>query len=67
MNAEILAWAKANFTFTIDSENVRPPFKLLFIEVDSHCVLDFYISNAWGRKQLEHDMNRFMLELEKVL
>ena len=67
MNPEILAWAKATFTFTIDPMNVRRPFKLLFIEADSHCVLDLYISHARNRKQLEYDMNQFMLELEKVL
>ncbi len=67
MNAEILAWAKATFIFSIDPENVRPPFKLLFIEMDSHCVLDFYISHATNRKQLEYDMNQFMLGLEEIL
>ena len=65
MNIEILQWAKANFAFTIEEQPDQ--LLLLFIESDSHCILDHYISHAGNRKQLEYDMNQFMLELEEIL
>ena len=65
MNIEILQWAKANFTF--EAEEQTDQLLLLFKERKSNCILDCYISHALGRKQLEYDMNQFMLELEEIL
>ena len=69
LDPETLAWAKANFTFTIDgpAHTLRPPFVIAFIERDSHCVLDWIYSKATSDKQLKYEVNEFMLELEKVL
>ena len=65
MNIEILQWAKANFTFEIEEQTGQ--LLLLFKERESNCILDYYISHAGNRKQLEYDMNQFMLELEEIL
>ena len=65
MNIEILQWAKATFTFEVEEQPDQ--LLLLFKERESNCILDYYTSHARNRKQLEYDMNRFMLELEGIL
>ena len=65
MNPETLAWARAKFTFEV--EGFGGNFIIAFIERDSHCVLDFCTSTATSKKQLDYDINTFLLELEKVL
>ncbi len=65
MNLEVLQWARANFTF--DVEEQPDQLLLVFKERESNCIMDYYISHATNRKQLDYDMNQFMLELEEIL
>ncbi len=65
MNPELLAWAKATFIFEVEEQ--RTQLLLLFKEKESGCIMDYAVSEATNTKQLQYDMNQFMLELEGVL
>jgi hypothetical protein len=65
MERNKLEWAKANFTLEVEAQPNQ--LLLLFKERESNCIMDFAVSTADNTKQLQFDMNQFMLELEKIL